>query len=175
MSARTFPLITVTVPHQYEPRAATWDSADELTSYCAERAITRSDDASLAYLDSAQDVSAALEYLADDLHALDVWEHADARQLARALELRRYGDPKRTTAAIEHAIKLGWLGKRGECADCGCEGPVCATPNGEIEFGGMLFKAARERGDSVLCGSKRDGEPVCDECEEARDEAEVCS
>lgn len=166
---RTFPIITVEVPHQYPSRAFIWSNERELLDYCDKRAATRSDDASLAYMDGPRDVDAALDYMRDDLHALDVWERSDVPTLRRAMGQHRHGDPRRTTGAIEHAIQLGWIGEQSTCADCGCAGVVCASSNGEIEVCGVLFDAPRCA--TVLAGSKRNGEPVCDDCEDARDES----
>lgn len=60
-----------------------------------------------------------------------------------------------------------------DCPDCGAYGWVASTPDGEINIDGFLLapSPADVEGRKLLCGSKYDGCAVCDDCEQARDEA----
>lgn len=60
------------------------------------------------------------------------------------------------------------------CADCGADGYVAATPEGEIrtDWWGLAFPNGVE-GLVILCGSEHGGgDAVCDSCERGR-EAEI--
>ena len=101
-------LIVVEVPHQCPPRAY------ETTLRQLRVEADRAEQPDPELCSSAPTIEQCATALGHDIHALDIWRESDAARLAaQEPTARRHGDPSRTLAAQDIALRIGWLVREG--------------------------------------------------------------